>query len=271
MVFQDKVAWVTGASSSIGEALAYELSARGASVILSGRRQDALAAVAGRLKGPSLILPFEATDFDALPAIVDKATAWKGGVDFLINNAGVTQRSLALDTAFEVYRRLMEVDYFAPLRLTQLVLPHMVARRSGHLSVVTSRAGKVGSPLRTGYSAAKFACGGYFDSLRAEVEQAYGIGVSVILPGAIATPIALSALSGDGAPHGKADPMLDAGLPPKRAAEIILDGIAEGRREIPVGRDNELEMLRMRAVDPEPLFALLAKSGAAMAAARDAH
>jgi dehydrogenase/reductase SDR family protein 7B len=270
MVFQGKVAWVTGASSGIGEALADELSARGAAVILSGRRLDALEAVSDRLKGPRLVLPFEATDFEALPGVVERAIDWKG-VDFLINNAGVTQRSLALDTTFEVYRRLMEVDYFAPLRLTQLVLPHMVARRSGHLSVVTSMAGKVGSPLRTGYSAAKHACGGYFDSLRAEVEEAYGIGVSVILPGAVATPIALCALAGDGSPHGKPDPMLDAGLAPKRVAEIILDGIAEGRREIPVGRDNELEMLRMRAVDPEPLFALLARSGAAMAAAQDAR
>jgi short-subunit dehydrogenase len=268
MFYHGKVAWVTGASSGIGEALAYELAARGAAVIISGRRRDALEVVSERLGGQNLVLPFEATDLDALPGVVERAFAWKE-VDFLINNAGVTQRSLALDTSFEVYRRLLEVDFFAPLRLTQLVLPRMVVRRSGHLSVVSSMAGKVGSPLRTGYSAAKHACVGYFDSLRAEVEEAYGIGVSVILPGAIATPIAFSALTGDGGRYDRPDPMLDAGLSPRRAAEIILDGIAEGRREIPVGRDHELEMLRQRAEDPEPLFAILAASGAKLADARD--
>jgi short-subunit dehydrogenase len=270
MAYQGKVAWVTGASSGIGEALAYELSARGAAVILSGRRQDALEAVRARLDGPSLVLPFEATEFDALPAIVEQAIGWKG-LDFLINNAGVTQRSLALDTDFQVYRQLMEVDYFAPMRLTQLVLPHMVARRSGHLSVVSSMAGKVGGPLRTGYAAAKHAVVGYFDALRAEIEQSYGIGVSVILPGHVATPVAFSALAGDGSRNRHADPRINEGMAPARAAEVILDGIAEGRREIPVGNDMELEMLRLRAVEPDMLFASMASYGAQLSAAREAR
>jgi dehydrogenase/reductase SDR family protein 7B len=264
--YHGKVVWVTGASSGIGEHLAYELSARGASVILSGRRLDALEAVSARLDGPNLVLPFEATDLDSLPGIVERALAWND-IDFLINNAGITQRSLAVDTGFEVYRHLMEVDYFAPLRLTQLVLPHMVARGSGHISVVSSMAGKVGGPLRTGYAAAKHACVGYFDALRAEID-AYGIGVSVILPGAVATPVALSALVGDGGRHERSDPMLDAGMAPKRAAQIILDGIAQGRREIAVGSDIEMEMLRLRAAEPELLFGILAKAGAELAAAR---
>lgn len=270
MFYKDKVAWVTGASSGIGEALTYELSARGASVILSGRRLSALQALSARLSGPNLVLPFEATDLDAFPAIVDEALAWRD-VDFLINNAGISQRSLALDTSFKVYRHLMEVDYFAPLRLTQLILPHMVARRSGHLSVVSSMAGKVGGPLRTGYSAAKHACVGYFDALRAEIEDTYGVRVSVILPGHVATPVALSALAGDGTRHDQVDPMIDAGMAPSRAAEIILDGIAENKREIAVGSGDELEMLRLRAEDPDVLFAAMAKLGAQLGAARDAR
>jgi short-subunit dehydrogenase len=131
-------------------------------------------------------------------------------------------------------------------------------------------AGKVGSPLRTGYSAAKHAVIGYFESLTAEIGQAYGIGVSVVMPGHVATPIALSALAGDGSLNDRPDPKIDEGMAPKRAAQIILDGIAEGKREIPVGSDLELEMLRLRAVDPEPLFAMLAGMGASLAAARDA-
>ena len=268
MDYAGKTAWVTGASSGIGEALAEGLDARGAAVILSGRRLTALHAVAGRLRGESLVLPFEATDLAALPGVVERALGWRDGVDLLINNAGVSQRCLALDTDFEVYRRIMEIDYFAPVRLTQLVLPHMVARGSGCLAVVSSMAGKLGVPLRTAYCSAKHACVGYFDALRAEIETAYGIAVSVIEPGAVATPVALSALLGDGSANNRADPMIDAGMAAARAAEIILDGIAAGQREIPVGGEGELAFLKLRAADPDAAFARLAQQGAQLAAAR---
>ena len=269
MDFDGETAWVTGVSSGIGEALARGLAQRGAAVILSGRRLYALEAVAAGLDTPTLVLPFEATDLDALPAIAERAIAWRGGVDLLINNAGVTQRSLALDTDFSVYRRIMEVDYFGPVRLTQLVLPHMVARRSGRLAVVSSVAGKVGVPLRTGYCSAKHALVGYFDSLRAEIEQAYGVGVSVITPGSVATQVALNAFSGDGSQHRQADPNIDNGMPASQAARIILDGIAAGQREIPVAQGGELAMLNLRASDPERAFAATAAWGASLAAARD--
>jgi short-subunit dehydrogenase len=265
MDLQGKTAWITGASSGIGEALAHGLAARGAALILSGRRLDALQTVADSLGAPTLILPFEATDLAALPAIAEQAIAWRGGVDLLINNAGVSQRSLALDTDFEVYRRIMEIDYFGPVRLTQLVLPHMVARRSGHLAIVSSVAGKVGVPLRTGYCSAKHAVVGYFDALRAEVEQAYGLGVSVITPGSVATQVAVNAFSGDGGQYNQADPNIDNGMPADEAAKIILDGIAAGQREIPVAQGGELALLKMRATDPEAAFALLAAQGARLA------
>jgi dehydrogenase/reductase SDR family protein 7B len=271
MDFHNKTAWVTGASSGIGEALAKGLAARGAALILSGRRVDALEALAANLKAPSLILPFEATDLNALPAITEHALAWRGGVDLLINNAGVSQRSLALDTDFEVYRNIMEIDYFAPVRLTGLVLPHMVERGSGHLAVISSVAGKVGVPLRTGYCSAKHALVGYFDALRAEVEEAYGIGVSVVTPGSVTTQIAVNAFAGDGGKFGSADANIEGGMPPEEAAEIILDGIGAGRREIAVAQGQELAILNLRASDPEQAFSALATQGARLAAARHAE
>ncbi len=267
-MFADKIAWVTGASSGIGQALATELSARGASVILSGRREAELKRLAKASGGETLVLPFEATDFDALPAIIDKALAWKGRIDILINNAGVSQRCLALDTEFETYRRIMEIDFFAPLRLTQLVLPSMVARRSGHISVISSVAGKVGAPLRTGYCAAKHAVIGYFDALRAEIAASYGIGVSVVLPGSVRTAVAKNALLADGSARGRSDENIDNGMEPARVAAIILDGIAAGRREIPIAEGMELAAMDLRKANPDALFDLLGKEGARLAALR---
>jgi len=261
---------VTGASSGIGEALAKALAARGAFVLLSGRRVDALERVRAEIGEGARALPFEATDYDALPGIVAQALAWRGGIDLIVNNAGISQRSLALDTSFEVYRKLMEIDFFAPLRLTQLVLPHMVERRSGRIAIVSSVAGKVGGPLRTGYSAAKFACVGYFEALRAEVERAYGVGVTVILPGSVRTQVAVNALDGAGAPRGRSDVNIDSGIPAERAAEVIADGLAADAREIVVAEGVELQALQMRASQPEALFDFAADMGSKLAAQRAA-
>lgn len=270
MEFFGKTAWVTGASSGIGEALAKGLAQRGARVILSGRREDALKRVAKEAGGEALVLPFEATDYDALPKAVEKALAWKGGVDILVNNAGVSQRSLALDTSFDVYRRIMEIDFFAPLHLTQLVLPSMVERKSGHIVIISSVAGKVGAPLRTAYCAAKHACIGYYDALRAEIEKAYGIGVVVVTPGSVKTGVARNALTGDGSAREKSDANIDNGMAPENAAKIILDGVAAEQREIPVAEGMELAALEMRKANPEMLFGFIAEEGARLAAARDA-
>jgi dehydrogenase/reductase SDR family member 7B len=267
--FAGQTVWITGASSGIGEGLARGIAARGAAVVLSGRRADALARLAGEIDGATLALPFEATDWDAPPAIVAQALAWRGRVDLLINNAGVSQRSLAVDTGFSVYRRLMEIDFFAPLRLTQLVLPHMIARRSGRIAIVSSVAGKLGVPLRTGYCAAKHACVGYFEALRAEVETAYGVGVSVILPGSVKTSIAINALDARGESRGRSDPNIDSGIPVDRAAGLILDGLAAGAREIVVAEGRELAGLQMRSTNQETLFAATAREGARLAALRE--
>ena len=164
----------------------------------------------------------------------------------------------------------MEIDYFGPVRLTGLVLPHMVERRSGHLAVISSVAGKVGVPLRTGYCSAKHAVVGYFDSLRAEVEEAYGVGVTVVTPGSVSTRIAVNAFAGDGGKFGIFGRQYRR-RHVRRAGRngIILDGIAAGRHEIAVAEGAELDILNMRASDPERAFAALAAQGARLAAARD--
>jgi dehydrogenase/reductase SDR family member 7B len=268
MAFEGKVVWVTGASSGIGEALVRALLARGALVAASARRMGELERVTAGAAKRALLVPFDVTDHAALPGAVAKAWDWQGRIDLLVNNAGVSQRSLALDTQLEVYRRLMEVNYLAPVALTQLVLPRMVARRAGHIAVVSSVAGKLGAPLRTGYCATKHAVVGYFEALRTEVEAAYGIRVSVIVPGSVRTSVALNALTGDGTPRGRSDANIDNGMDPAAAAGMILDGLDAGKPEIVVAEGRELAALQLRTQDPERLFAMLAQEGARLASLR---
>jgi len=265
MAFAGKSVWITGASSGIGAALARAMAGAGARLILSGRNLDALRSVAADCGPGARLLPFEATDFDRLPAIVAEA----GDVDLLVNNAGVSQRSLAHQTDMGVYRAIMEVDFFAPVALTRLVLPAMLARGEGQLAVVASVAGKVGSPMRTGYCAAKHAVMGWFDALRTEVEHK-GLKVSTIVPGFVATEIGRRALTGDGTPVGREDSDIAAGIPAARAAEIILDGLARGVREIEVGGDGpDMALLKLKREAPELLFDTMSQLGAAAVAAYD--
>lgn len=269
--YAEKTVWITGASSGIGRALAIELDKRGARLVISGRRKSALAQTQAQLSQLALVLPFEATDHDALLAVVDEAVAWRdGGVDMLINNAGVSQRSLIIDTDFSVYRKLMEVDFFAPVRLTQLVLPHMIKRGSGHVAVISSIAGKVGVPLRGGYSAAKHAILGWYDTLRAEVETAYGIDVSVILPGSVQTDVAINALSATGEARGRSDENIANGMPVAEAARQIVEGLLARVREILVAEGQEAQAAVLRAQQPEKIFDMLANEGARLAKARSA-
>ena len=259
MDFTGKTIWITGASSGIGAGLATAFARAGARLVLSGRRTEALAEVAGRCQAQTLLLPFETTDLEALPGIVAQAEAFTGGIDILVNNAGISQRSLALDTDFEVYRTIMEVDFFAPLWLTQLVLPAMVKRGAGAIVNNASVAGKVGSPLRTGYCAAKHAMVGWSDALRAEIAQ-YGVTVHVVTPGFVATGIAANALKGDGSVNGPNDDPVNAGITIDEAATQILDALAVDTPEIPVARPGapELQMLDLMCQNPTQLFQVMA-------------
>lgn len=244
MAFSGQVAWITGASSGIGAALAQALAAGGTHVILSGRNAEALAEVAANC-GDALVLPFEATNLAAAAAAADKAWAWaaarSGGLDILINNAGISQRSLAVDTDYAVYERIVAVDLMAPIALTQAVLGRMVARETGRIVMIASIAGKVGVPLRTAYSAAKFGLIGYANALRSEV-SGQGLQVHVIAPGSVRTNVSRNALNADGSRRGVSDRGIDRGMDPAEAAATMLAAMAAGEREIIVARGFEQEI-----------------------------
>lgn len=248
--------WITGASSGIGRALALGWAKQGAKLILSGRdraRLDEVAAAIGADGGgETLILPFEVTDAAAMSAAVTTALEWTGRVDVLINNAGISQRSQAINTSMQVYRDIIEIDLMAPIALTQAILPHMVQRGSGKLIFISSIAGKVGLPLRTAYCAAKHGLIGYADALRAELSTK-GVDVHVIAPGSVATNVSRNALDASGARRGVSDKAIDNGIPPEEAAAEILTDIASGQREIIVARGRELAMAEMRRTPDELL------------------
>jgi short-subunit dehydrogenase len=256
-MFEGKVWWITGASSGIGKALAQALSGAGAKVILSGRNVQALDAVAENLNHGSLVLPFEATDFAQTSALAERAAQWAKeqgrGIDGLINNAGISQRSLAVDTAFKVYQRIIDVDLLAPIALTQAVLPRMVAAGSGHIVAISSVAGIVGSPLRSAYSAAKFGLIGYHDSVRAETAH-LGIKVLVVAPGSVRTEVSKNALDANAKPRGFSDAAIDNGMPPADAARRILDALIADERELILADGMEAAIAKLRRADPDALF-----------------
>lgn len=261
MTFAGRTAWVTGASSGIGAALARAFSSAEARVVLSGRDEDRLQAVARQCPGETAILPFDVADEAAMLAATERAIGWQGGVDIFVANAGISQRSPAVSTSMEVYRRIIAVDLTAQIAATQALLPHMTARGSGSLVFISSVAGKVGVPMRTAYCAAKHGLIGYADALRAELSQS-GIGVHVVCPGSVATDVSRNALTGDGQPRGHSDAAIDNGIPPAQAAQAILDGIGAGTREIVIARGAEAAMAEARRT-PDALFDQMAAMVAA--------
>jgi short-subunit dehydrogenase len=238
---QNKVVWLTGASSGIGEALAYALAKEGAKLILSARRPEELDRVIANCQLEAanyLILPMDLSkpeEFDGKKGEVLKKF---GRIDILINNGGVSQRSLAKDTKLDVDIRLMEVNYFGTVGLTKSVLPLFIEQRSGLIVVVSSAVGKFGSPWRSGYSGSKHALHGFFDSLRAEVYE-YGIKVLLVCPGFIQTNVSVNALTGTGAKLGSMDPATANGLTADECARQIIKAIKSGKKEVVVAKFKE--------------------------------
>ena len=208
-----KVVWITGASSGIGEALAYELATKNCKLILSARNAEALETVKSKCSTAKVvILPFDLSDFDNAKNHAEKAIAAFGKVDVLINNGGISQRSLIVETDFEVDKKLIEVDYLGTVALTKALLPHFIKNKKGHFVTVTSLMGKFGSPYRSGYCGAKHALHGFFDVLRME-HQKDNISVTLVCPGFIQTNVAKNALTADGSKQNLDDEATQNGMP----------------------------------------------------------
>ncbi|RJQ77558.1 MAG: SDR family oxidoreductase [Desulfobacteraceae bacterium] len=235
--FDDKVVWITGAGTGIGAALTMALAQRGARLIVSSRDESALNRVRDRCAPYTphvFVLPLDLGHHDHFPNTAAAALAHFGRIDMLVNNGGISQRALVMETDFEVDRRIMAVNYLGQVALTKAVLPHMLAKGFGHIVVVSSIMGKMATPLRSGYCASKHALHGYFNALRSELVRK-NIFVTLVCPAGIRTEISQRALTGDGSAYARMDPRQDKGMSPEACAAQIIRAIERRKDEVLVG------------------------------------
>jgi len=254
-LFEEKVVWITGASSGIGEALVYESIKLGATVIASSNCKKELQDVrdnCGINKDKVHLACFDLAECDKINKLVKEQVKTHGRIDYLVNIGGISQRASIEDTPISLDRKIMEINYFGTIALTKAVLPTMIKQGKGHILATSSISGRFGFPLRSAYSASKQALHGFFETLHIENSK-HNVRASVIIPGRVSTNISRHALLADGSEHGKMDPGQAKGISPQKAARTIIRGIKKNRREIKVG-GSELIMLYIRKYFPSIFF-----------------
>ena len=234
---RNKVIWITGASSGIGEALSYELAQAGARLILSARNVDKLNNVRSEIikyGNQAEILALDLEQLDLLPAKVNEAISLYGHIDILINNAGLAVRDWVHATDISVDKKIMNINYFAPVVLSKSILPHFTGRGIGQFVVTSSLSGKYGVPRVASYAASKHALHGFFETLRSETVD-IGIKITIIVPGIIQTNITAHAVKGDGTKTGRVEETFRKAYPVQKAARKIRNAIEKQKEEVFVG------------------------------------
>lgn len=259
-IFSGQYAWITGASSGIGEALVYEFINRGATVIISSNDEQGLErvkAACGDKSSEIICTPFDLSDTSGIAGLVEQQMKITGRLDYLINIGGISQRARIDETPMWLDRKIFEINYFGTIALTKAVLPYMISQKSGHIVATSSISGRFGFPLRSAYSASKQALHGFFETLFLENKK-NNIRTSILIPGRVRTNISFHALNSEGKEHGKMDEGLSKGITPEKAARIIIRGITRNKREILVG-GGELVILYIRRICPWLFFRIADK------------
>jgi short-subunit dehydrogenase len=269
--FEHKNILITGASSGIGEAMAYRLAEAKTNLFLTGRHTARLQEAARKCKAiheasSGAVAGFRDPDFsvrtfpvdllnisqmdDFLAEIADKQVTF----DYVLLNAGVSQRAPALETDFSVDRKIMETNYFGPVYLIKRILERSLSGKTLHIAVTSSVTGLFGFPLRSAYCASKHALFGFFESLGLENDA---IKVTFLIPGRIRTAISQNALLGNGAAYSKMDRGQAGGMDAGKCARIALRAISKEKRRQLIG-GKELLMVYIKKYIP-PLFYKLAR------------
>ena len=259
-MIQNQTIWITGASSGLGEALAMALSKGSNRLVLSARREEELQRVKAACGGGEdiMVLPMDMSERTGMEALTKHVVDAFGVPDVVILNAGISNRSYIRDTAYDVFERVMEVNFFGNVALSKTLIPHFMKAKSGHFVVISSLSGKFASPGRGAYSSSKHALHGFFDTLRMEHHRD-NVNVLMVCPGFVQTNVTLNSLTGDGSPQGKLDKTTANGMPASTAAEKIIAGIESGKQEIAFGGRERFGLLIKRFF-PSMLTKIVLKS-----------
>lgn len=258
---KDKIVWVTGASSGIGQEIALQAAKLGATVVLSARSLEKLQQVRAQLPGEKhLCLPLDLEQSSNFPDLALEVVNIFGRIDYLFNNGGLSQRSEAFDTSLEVDRKIMEINYFGNIALTKAVLPFMRQQKSGHIIPISSIAGKFGFFLRSAYSASKHALFGFYESLLLE-EEKHGIRVTIAVPGKINTNISVNALDGEGGKHGVMDHNQATGMSVKECVAKMFNAISKNKKEVLIG-NKEIKAVTLKRLLPAMFWKVIKKQSA---------
>lgn len=257
--FDDKVVWITGASSGIGKELAVQLANQNALIVLSARNLEQLTEVKEMLKKPQkhLILPLDLSNQKKFDELTEKVIARYGRIDYLFNSGGVSQRSEAVETSLEVVRKIMEINFFGNIALTKAVLPQMQKQKSGHIVVTSSIAGKFGFYLRSAYSASKHALHGFYESVLLE-EAKNNIFVTIVCPGKINTPISTNAITKDGSTHGEMDHNQSTGMSVEECVSQMLIAVKKEKKEVLIG-NKEIKAVKLKRFFPKLFWKIIRK------------
>lgn len=247
MDLKNKIIWITGASSGIGEALCYQLNQLGAKLIISSRNKEALYRVKNNCKINPLdvhVLPLDLENIDSLKELTNEAIKIFNKIDIIIHSGGVSQRSLALETELSVAQRIMNINFWGTIALSQHLLPSMLSKGSGHIVIISSLVGKFGTKFRSAYSASKHALHGYFDSLRTEIDP--NIKITIVCPGFIKTNVTINALTANGTKQNSMDDAQANGMPAEECAKQIIKAILSGKEEVYIGGKEKYGVLLKR-------------------------
>ncbi len=236
--YDQKVIWITGASSGLGRELAIALAAYDVKLILSSRQETKLREtqkLANLEAERCLILPMDLTTIkeEQIKMISDRILLKFGKLDLLIHNASLSQRSLAHQTINEVDRKIMETNFFGPVKLTKYILPTLLKSLDPRIVIISSLAGKFGVPLRSTYCAAKHALHGFFEAMKLELHKK--INVSFFVLGGVKTDSAIHALNADGSLHSQLDLWHKRNMPADKCAKEIIKRIHSKKDEWVIG------------------------------------
>lgn len=230
---KDKVVIITGASSGIGEACAIAFANKGAKVVLAARNMDKLKEVEAKIRkigAEVLSVKCDVSIQEECKNLTEQTIAKFGAIDILINNAGISMRAVFNDMELDVMEKIMAINFFGAVYCTKFALPHIL-KNKGSVVGVSSIAGYVGLPARTGYSASKFAMQGFLEALRTE-NLRNNLHVMIACPGFTASNIRNTALSSDGSVQGESPRDEQKMMTSEEVAQYIVKGIEKRKRTL---------------------------------------